>query len=295
MSRRLRIVALVLVSLFLAGIYIYIEDILPYSSMKPVRKTENIRPDQAGFQYDSLEIQTSDNLKLKGYVLKADKPMGTIILLHGISDCKEHFYGFARSLAELHFNAVLIDLRAHGKSEGEFCTFGYFEKDDIKRLTDYLRLQHVKEPIGIFGNSLGGAIALQAMGIDHNLKFGIIESTFDRLENIAEQYGKISLGFKNKTLSDHVIAKSGKIAGFNPFEVNPVESCRHITCPVFMSHGDADDNIPFLFGQRNFNALASIDKQFETLHGVGHENLQNAAGQAYMKKMKDFLLLQVDY
>lgn len=204
----IRKTALVLFSLLLIGAYIAVEQILPYSGIKPMRTTENIHPDQAGFQYDTLEIQTLDHLKLKGYVLRADKPVGTIILLHGISDCKEHFYGFCRFLVDLHFNAVLIDLRAHGKSEGEFCTFGYFEKEDVHRLTD-------------------------------------------------------------------------------------VESCRHITCPIFMAHGDADDKIPFAFGQHNFSALASADKEFEQVHGAGHENLRAFGGPDYMNKMKAFLLRQL--
>ncbi|MEI7587824.1 hypothetical protein, partial [Runella sp.] len=129
--------------------------------------------------------------------------------------------------------------------------------------------------------------------IDSSLKFGIIESTFDRFENVALEYGEDFTGIKNKALSDHVITKSGKIAGFKPFEVNPVESCGHITCPIFMAHGDADDKIPFAFGQHNFNALASVDKEFEQVHGAGHENLRTFGGRAYMDKMEAFLLRQV--
>ncbi len=115
---------------------ILINAILPYSAIKPYRVDASslpefkngVLPSDYGLSYESFSIQTFDTLSLKCFYIKADKPKGTIILLHGIGDCKEHFYAFSKRLSDIHFNSVLIDSRAHGQSEGEYCTFGFKEK-----------------------------------------------------------------------------------------------------------------------------------------------------------------------
>ena len=147
-------------------------------------------PTDYSLDFEPLSIQTKDSLILRGYFIKAEKPRGTIILIHGIADCKEHFYPFCQQLKEIGCQTIIFDLRAHGKSEGSYCTFGYFEKNDIGIIIDSLIQKNIKQPFGIYGNSLGGAVALQVLGENKNLKFGIIESTFDEFPKVALEYGE---------------------------------------------------------------------------------------------------------
>jgi fermentation-respiration switch protein FrsA (DUF1100 family) len=48
----------------------------------------------------------------------------------------------------------------------------------------------------------------------------------------------------------------------------------HVTAPLLIMHGDHDEAIPILFGERLF-ALAREPKQFVRLPGGGHENLDD--------------------
>ena len=57
-----------------------------------------------------------------------------------------------------------------------------------------------------------------------------------------------------------------------------------------MAHGIADDKIPFAFGQNNFKALKTLDKQFIAVEGAGHFDLHEKGGAAYWAKMTDFIL-----
>lgn len=47
-----------------------------------------------------------------------------------------------------------------------------------------------------------------------------------------------------------------------------------VTAPLLMMHGENDNTIPILFGERLF-ALAHQPKQFVRLPGGGHDNLDN--------------------
>jgi uncharacterized protein len=270
LKRILRVTG-ILVCLFAVAGAVIVETTFPYYGIKPFRRNWEGTPPASAIAF---ALQTPDSLTLQGSILPAaDTAKGSLILLHGISACKEQFWSFAQTISQLGCNAVLIDLRAHGQSEGEFCTFGAKEKYDIAALVSEMEKRGLAKPYGIFGNSLGGAIALQTLAQDQRLSFGIIESTFDTYPHVALEYGADIVQFRSEWLTNHVIAKSGALAGFDPFSVAPVEACKSITCPILMAHGTADEKIPFAFGQRNFEALASRDKRFIPIEGGGHSRL----------------------
>src|SRR5262245_40552527 len=59
---------------------------------------------------------------------------GTIIYLHGIADDRGSAYGVVKRFLPRGFNVVAYDSRAHGRSSGTHCTYGYFEKHDLARV-----------------------------------------------------------------------------------------------------------------------------------------------------------------
>ncbi|MDZ7879086.1 MAG: alpha/beta fold hydrolase [Saprospiraceae bacterium] len=282
-------VALIL-SLLLIAFILFAEHAMPYMPIVPARNTSMVVPSDYGLDYETLDIEADSNLTLRGYFIHAlTDPKATIILLHGISSNKENWLGYARVLADNGFNCVVYDQRAHGKSDGTFCTFGFYEKFDVSKIVDNLHNRQQVLPIGIQGASLGGAVALQALGHDKRLSFGIVESTFNTLENVVEEYGYDYFKFRSRWLARHVLSKSALIARFRPFEVKPVESCRTIEQPILMVHGDADEKIPMDFNKENFAALKSVDKEFFIVKGAGHDNVGEIGGADYRKKIFSFL------
>ncbi|MFT6411105.1 MAG: alpha/beta superfamily hydrolase, partial [Flavobacteriales bacterium] len=79
---------------------------------------------------------------------------------------KEFQLKYAEAFVDLGLNVVVFDLRAHGQSGGENCTYGYCEKHDVSSIIDWLTASGVEGQIGLYGTSLGGAIALQTAAID---------------------------------------------------------------------------------------------------------------------------------
>ena len=263
---------------------------MPYMPIVPVRQTSIALPSDYGLQSEILEVEADTNLILKGYFIHAlTPPKATIILLHGIGSNKENWLGYARSLAENGFNCVVYDQRAHGRSGGTFCTFGFYEKFDVSKIVDTLLSRADILPVGIQGASLGGAVALQALGHDKRLSFGIVESTFNTLENVIEEYGYDYFKVRSRWLARHVLSKSALIARFRPFEVKPVDACREIDQPILIVHGDSDEKIPINFNKENFTALKSADKEFFIVQGAGHDNVGEIGGEKYRQKIFGFL------
>jgi uncharacterized protein len=264
---------------------------IPYMPISPFRKLETVKPSDFGLRFKPLLVRGARAVILRGYFIHAltVKARATIIILHGIGSAKEVYFDFARWLAEQGFNVVVYDQRAHGRSGGKYCTFGFYEKRDVSRVITKVLKKHSKLPIGIHGTSMGGAVALQTLAIEKRLSFGIIESTFNTLENVIEEYSVDMLKFRSRWLVRRILSRSAKIAQFRPFDIQPVESCRHIEQPILLIHGDADEKIPITFNLDNFNALKTTDKEFYIVKGARHEDVREVGGAAYEQKMLEFL------
>ncbi len=300
-----RIVTIMILTTLTIGIIsvILIEEMaLPYMPIVPWKRTGEETPGSYGLTFDSLEVAVASGFGLspkqeilRGYFIHSvlPNPRGTLILLHGIGGHKESNLGFSRILADNGFNVIIYDQRAHGKSGGKYCTFGFHEKKDVSKFIDIAISKFPSLPVGIHGASMGGAVAIQALEHDERLRFGIIESTFNTLENVVIEYGRGYFKFRSRWLAQRILSKSADIAEFKPFDIKPIESCKNIKQPVLMVHGDIDEKIPIEFNQQNYDALKSEDKEFYVVKGAGHENVGEIGGEQYMAKLLSFLNRQV--
>jgi pimeloyl-ACP methyl ester carboxylesterase len=290
--KKIIITLLIICSAGTIFVLIVINNILPYAGIMPRRlivqtPVEQLKNNILFKDYNllakPLQVKTSDAILLKGYFVYAtvDTSNTTIILLHGIGNCKENQLGRAQMLADAGFNSVILDLRAHGESGGKYCTFGYYEKEDVKLFVNEIFKINKNSVVGIWGKSLGGAIALQTMAMDDRIGFGIIESTFDEFNKVALEYGAdYLLGYKIKWLTNYVLNKSGAIAHFNPNDIKPVVAAKSTTKPVLFIHGDADHKIPIEFNRNNYNAVKNSAKVWITVPGAGHHDVGAVGGDA---------------
>lgn len=257
-----------------------------------LRKLQALYQDPAanGLAYDSFSITSKDNLILKGYFIPADGPAkGTIIMLHGIRAYKEHFIKIAPQVHNRNYNVVLIDNRAHGQSMGDYCTFGVKEKTDVSVLIDSLRAREVTGPIGVWGQSLGGAIALQSMAYDSRIAFGIVESTFTEFSIIADDYFVRFAPFVPKWYRSYVINRGAQQADFNPEDAKPIQAVTQITQPVFLAHGIEDNRINYHYAEELFENLASETKELHLIENANHVNVWQKGGSGYFENVFKFL------
>lgn len=240
---------------------------------------------------DTISVTSSDALQLYGVWCHSNiqDVKGTVLMIHGIGSCKDRFLPYAEWLANQGYQSLLIDLRAHGMSEGDYVTYGYYEVDDIMRFVDTINKQYKTGKIGIWGQSLGAAISLQTMAKDSRISFGIIESTYSTFDEVVIDYSKrifkISLGWIN----DYVIWRAQSIASFDKTGIHPEKACEQITQPILLVHGTADDRIDVSYAKRNFKALASKDKELYLIEGANHVNIWEIGGESYHDKCSEFL------
>ncbi|WP_452598131.1 alpha/beta hydrolase [Pontimicrobium sp. MEBiC01747] len=288
-------IAGVVILLIIVTLAFVINNVLPYALLQPKRITTPNYLEIEKQDYTKLSLLTKDSIALKGYHVKSNKDTtyGSVILVHGIGGCKEHFTKLAIDLANRGYDSWLFDNRAHGESGGLYSTYGYYEKTDISLIVDEIKKKQPKTKLGIWGNSLGGAIALQAIERDKRITFGIIESTFTDLRQIVYDYQKrFSYGVGLEWICNITLEKASEIAAFNPEKVKPIESVKNISCPILIAHGNADNNIKFKYGKQLYANLASKDRVFVTVENADHYNIYDIGGQEYSNKLFKFLKRQ---
>jgi uncharacterized protein len=284
--RRLLLVTAALLVVFFGVLYW----VSPSLILHPRRINWNNPLEQYRMPAERISVRTPDSVSIRGVWVHDTVARPTIIFLHGIGNCKERFYGRAEQLWQAGYSTVMIDLRAHGESGGENCTYGFFEKKDVRAVVDYVLQQQPNTPrLGILGHSLGGAVALQTLAEEPRLQFGIIESTFADFRDIVYDYQQRMFKISSHALADNAIGRAAAIAGFEPDSVRPAEAARRIRQPMLMVHGDRDERIKIDYGRLNFNNLASADKEFYVVAGGTHSQVATIGGAAYQAKIESFL------
>ena len=122
------------------------------------------------------------DVELRGWrCAAATERRGTIIYLHGIADNRGSATGVVERFVRSGFDVIAYDSRAHGASTGHLCTYGVFEKQDLRRVLDQAGVTDAV----LIGHSLGAAVALQAAAGEPRVRAVVAASTFADLRSIA--------------------------------------------------------------------------------------------------------------
>jgi uncharacterized protein len=216
---------------------------------------------------EDVTIQ-GDGVKLSGWLFhRPTSRRGTVIYLHGSADNRVSGLSVAERFAPRGFDVLLYDSRAHGESEGDACTYGYYEKRDLSRAIDTLPVQ----PVLVIGVSLGGAVALQAAALDPRIAGVIAVATFSDLRTVATERAP-SIASKADLGRAFDLAES--TAHFRVDDVSPLVAARSIRVPVLLIHGQDDHETVPAHSQRVFDALGGR-KQLFFVPGAGHDDALN--------------------
>jgi uncharacterized protein len=210
---------------------------------------------------------------LRGWrCLTKDNHRGTLVYLHGIADSRGSAAGVVRRFVSRGFDVIAYDSRAHGESDGEACTYGYYEKDDLRRVLDTI----APGPVVLIGTSLGAAVALQAAAEDSRIAAVVAAEVFSDLESVVRDRAPF-------IFTDAMIRKALALAEiearFNVAAVSPVRAASRITVPVLVIHGAADVDTPPEHSQRVYDALAGPRRLIMVADANHNRSLTSAVWQ----------------
>lgn len=253
------IVALVLIGIGAA----LVETQLPVLGAGGLLHPARHRTSQAAPPSCADETFNGAGVSLRGWRCAATgKRRGTIVYLHGIADNRASAAGVIQRFGRRGFDVIAYDSRAHGDSEGEACTYGFFERRDLRQVLNTLPVA----PTVLIGASLGGAVALQAAAEDARVSAVVAAEVFSDLETVARERAPFFF-------TDGIVRKAFRRADqdgrFTIDDVSPERAATKITVPVLLIHGAADTDTNPRHSQRVYAALAG-PKRLILVQGAGH-------------------------
>jgi pimeloyl-ACP methyl ester carboxylesterase len=204
-----------------------------------------------------------DAVSLRGWQCRtAGKRRGTLVYLHGVADNRSSARGIIERFGRQGFDVVAYDSRAHGESDGEVCTYGYFEKEDLHRVLDTVGVG----PIVLLGTSLGAAVAIQEAAHDPRVSAIVAVETFSDLRTVATERAPV---FFTSGIIERAFQLAELQGHFNVDAVSPVEAAAHVLTPVLLIHGAADAETRPEHSRRVLAALAG-PKRLILVPGARH-------------------------
>jgi len=158
---------------------------------------------------------------------------GTLIYLHGVADNRASGAGVMARFRKRGFDVVAYDSRAQGDSGGDASTYGFYEKEDLRRVMDAMK----PGPIVLVGSSFGAAVALQTAAVDRRVSAVVAAETFSDLRSVVTE--RAPFIFTAGTI-DKAIRLAEQKGHFQMDAVSPVLAARTITAPVLLVHGALD-------------------------------------------------------
>lgn len=200
-----------------------------------------------GLPREDFTIASPYGYTLEGWFIPAEEETDrVVILVHGVTRSRMTSIKYVNLFRKRGFNVLVYDHRRHGRSGGRTTTYGYYEKYDLKACVDWVmeRLGPVAK-IGIHGESMGAATALQHAGIDDRAMFYIADCPYS---DFAEQL-KYRLKVEYRILPAFpLIPLVGLLcrirSGFSPRQASPIRHIAKVEKPVLFVHGENDLYIP---------------------------------------------------
>ena len=226
-------------------------------------------PADAGLEYESLKITSSDGLSLDAWFIPGTGARSTLLFFHGNAGNISHRMDSLRLFHDLGLDILIFDYRGYGRSEGKPTEAGtYLDAEAVWR---YLTEERGVSPgeIILFGRSLGAAVATW-LAARHTPGALIIESAFTSVPEMAA------------TLYPYLPVRL-----LSRLDYSTITDIGSVSSPVLVVHSRDDEIIPFSHGERIY-AAAGEPRVFLEIRG-GHNEGFMLSGRHYIEGLESFL------
>jgi fermentation-respiration switch protein FrsA (DUF1100 family) len=255
----------------------------------PKRKSPWATPASVGLEYKEVEIQSTDDVRLRCWWVPAGASSKAAVLVPGWGGYKfeEHLLQTLPVYHDAGYGVLMLDLRAQGESGGLRRTLGYREVRDVRGALAWLLPRgYQANSVVLHGWSMGGATAIRA-------------APGTGVAAVVEEagYGDLPLLLKRKLpefvrfggILEPAILLAGKLfPDFDPWDVVPTREAKKLSdegVPLFIIHSTDDDVVPY--EQAMLLATAYPGAGTWTLEDYGH--VEAYEHPDYAQRLRAFL------
>jgi alpha-beta hydrolase superfamily lysophospholipase len=257
---------------------------------------------------------------LHAYESIPDSPRAVVALLHGFAEYGGRYAHVAKAWSELGLATVAVDLRGHGKADGErgFCL--HFDEyiDDALELVDLVHRRVPERPAFLYGHSFGGLVAtslvlerpstwrgllLTGPNFGIAVKVPAAKRVAGRVASALVPGFGLPSGLHGADLThdaaiaraydeDPLVFKKARARWFTETTTaqgRVLERAGALRMPLQLTMGTADRVSDFATAKRFFDAAGSTDKTFDARQGLFHEVLNEPEWPSIARSMADWI------
>ena len=278
----------IIIAYFGIGFYVYGESVAVPCAV--VESEKENRPDNFSLgekadwdpseyfvqDYETVLINTNDDIVLNGWWMETDKNAPTIIGLHGVTSGKHSpdVLLVGGMLVSEGFNYLTFDFRDHGESTCEDGVHSAGQKEiyDVKAAIDWLMNEKdiPSENIGLHGSSFGAMVALMTQYISDDINaLSIVDTPFDFATLVREElvYQEFP-GFLFEPVNHYALL----FEGIDITEISPEDGVSAGRNPMIIFNGVKSDRVlshhtdDLINAGKKFSVKMNINRYEELSH-----------------------------
>jgi pimeloyl-ACP methyl ester carboxylesterase len=166
--------------------------------------------------------------------------------MHGNSSSRVEALESVHYLLPQNITLLCFDFAGCGKSEGDYISLGWFERDDVAMIIEHLRENRRVSSIALHGRSMGAVTALLHADRDHSIAGIVLDSPFSDLSvlvnELAHKYTKLPSFLVSPALKLVASSVQSK-AKFDIYKLSPMNHVKNSFIPALFAHATDDDFI----------------------------------------------------
>jgi len=197
-----------------------------------------------------VTLEAVDGLSLHAYMHYSDEPdvHRWAVCVHGFGESAESVGIFGRHYEDKGWNVLLPDLRSHGKSEGNYVSFGWDDRLDLVSWCSWLIRRDPQAEIILHGISMGATAVLLTAGgpLPKQVKGVISDCAFTSAHDIIrqvyqERYNRFGPFSVMWPALRSAVRRKRKL---DLNKVDAVAAVRRSSTPTLFIHGVSDELVP---------------------------------------------------
>jgi fermentation-respiration switch protein FrsA (DUF1100 family) len=242
--------------------------------------------------YEDAETVSDDGLQLHAYYYKNPVPAErTVILVHGHhSNGLEGHSATGMDYLKHGYNALLIDQRSCGKSEGEWGTFGLKERYDLMKWIAWLKQKDAQMKIVLHGCSLGGATVCMCADLDlpKNVKAIVSDCAFADIREQLKYAVWVTAHVPGCLVLPQILLWLKHYTGAEIDDNSPLHSVSRAKVPMLFIHGTEDHYVLPVNAEKLYEACSG-EKELLWIEHAGHASARYTDPAVYDEHVFHFL------
>ncbi len=277
----------------IVGIGVYFTNKIMY-----IKKKEELSDlkEWDGLKQEIFYIPSHFGYTLYTSYISKEESNKVVILCHGVTANHRNSLKYGKIFLELGFHVIMYDHRRHGESGGKTTSYGYYEKQDLKTIVEWVKKKFGESTtIGLHGESMGAATILQYGGtVEDTVDFYIADCPFSTFtEQVAYRLNEEFHLPKWPVLPiANFILKIRD--GYTFRDVSPLQAVKNIEKPVLFIHSKEDTYIPFQMTEELYRAKNGA-KQLYLAEVGDHAQSYVKNPDEYKKTIEQFIYKHTDY